>query len=394
MIRVLAVDHTAGVALYRKKFSALARHPGIELTVLAPDRWIEASRPVTLDIDREDRSDGYRLRTGAVVWPGYENRGFFVSGLASAFRAARPHILHLWEEPYSFIALQALTAKRLWAPRASALFYSAYDLERSFRYPWRPASLYKWIELRTFHHCKQATAVTEQAARILRGKGYGGPIEVIPLAIDPEDYPLSLEPRFRAGDSAGGAFRIGYAGRLIQVKGVDTLIRAFADLPATPGSEAKLRIVGGGPEREALRRLARDRGLAERVSFEDPVPHEAMPRFYHDIDVLVLSSRTLPHIQEQFGRVLIEAMACGCVVIGSSSGGIPSVIGDAGLIVPEDDPGALAAAIARVRDEPRLASELRARGRQRVLDRFTWDANARRLTAIYEEMARERTRSS
>ena len=74
-IRVLAVDHTAGVAPFRRKFAAIARHPEIDLTVLAPDRWVENYRTVRLRARRATATDGYRLRAGSVIWPGYENRG-------------------------------------------------------------------------------------------------------------------------------------------------------------------------------------------------------------------------------------------------------------------------------------------------------------------------------
>ncbi|HTK68936.1 MAG TPA: hypothetical protein VL857_03970, partial [Candidatus Eisenbacteria bacterium] len=130
-IRVLAVDHSAGVLPFRRKFAALAALPDIELTVLAPDRWVENYREVRTVPSSED---GYRIETGRVAWPGYENRGFFTSGLAQAMRAARPHILHLWEEPFSFIALEALLLRRVHAPRAKALFFSSDNLTRDGRY--------------------------------------------------------------------------------------------------------------------------------------------------------------------------------------------------------------------------------------------------------------------
>ena len=104
-----------------------------------------------------------------------------------------------------------------------------------------------------------------------------------------------------------------------------------------------------------------------------PVSYEDMPAFLKSLDVLVLPSVTiLPLHREQFGRVLVEAMAAGVPVVGSSSGAIPEVIGDAGLVVPERDPSALAAAIDRVLSEPSLRQALVERGRQRVQSHFAW----------------------
>ena len=92
------------------------------------------------------------------------------------------------------------------------------------------------------------------------------------------------------------------------------------------------------------------------------------------LDILVLPSLTTRTWKEQFGRVLVEGMAAGCVIIGSDSGAIPEVIGDAGIIVPEGNPEALADAIVRVRDDRHLRNSLRETGYTRArrfsLDRF------------------------
>ena len=134
-LRVLAVDHTAGITSFRRKFAALAACPGIQLTVLAPERWVENYREVAADSDRDP---GYRFVRGRIGWPGYENRAFFQSGLGPAIRRARPHVLHLWEEPFSVITLQALSLAALWAPRAVPIFFSSDNLSRDFQYAIAP----------------------------------------------------------------------------------------------------------------------------------------------------------------------------------------------------------------------------------------------------------------
>ena len=104
------------------------------------------------------------------------------------------------------------------------------------------------------------------------------------------------------------------------------------------------------------------------------------------MDAMALPSLTRKNWKEQFGRVLIEAMACEMPVIGSDSGEIPNVIGDAGLVTPEGDAQALAAALARLGADPALRADLARRGRQRVLDRFTQEQVARRTAALYQEV--------
>jgi len=392
-VRVLAVDHTAGVGPFRKKFAAIARRPEIDLTVLAPDRWVENYRAVRLRARRGVASDGYRLRAGSVVWPGFENRGFYVSGLVGAMRETRPDILHLWEEPFALMTLQALIARRAFAPRARALFHSADNWSRDFRYVYRPSWLYARIERFAHGECSAATVVSDEVASVLRAKGYGGPIETVPLGLDLDAYDFPPEGE-RADFARAAAARfglippvVGYLGRLTDQKGVDTLLRAFASLsPRGAAAAATLAIVGDGPARAGLAALAGSLGLGDRVRLLPGVEHADVPAMLAAFDALVLPSRTTPRLVEQFGRVLIEGMAAGCVVIGSSSGAIPSVLGDAGIVFPEDDVAALAEAIRRAIGDPAFAASCRAAGRERVRALYTWDVVADRVVALYRRL--------
>lgn len=390
-IRVLAVDHTAGIAPFRKKFAALAAHPEIDLTVVAPNRWVENYREVrTLP----GGDEGFRFAIGRVGWPGYENRAFFLSGLGAAIRRSRPQILHLWEEPYSVISLQAMWHAALWAREAQLVFSSADNMSGSFHYAYRPSWFYAAVERLAQRRCAAGTAITEEVAETLRRKGFSKPIEIVPLALDLAAYPGNPEigeaDLARRASPAATLNRfglpspiVGYVGRLLPVKGVDLLLRAVAALPAPRPS---LVIVGEGPERYALETMASDLGIGATTRFLPLVAHEDVPALLSSIDVLVLPSRTTPRQKEQFGRVLIEGMAAGCVVIGSSSGGIPHVLGDAGLVFPEENWSALATEIRRAIDDSELARERRVRGRRRVRERYTWDAVAAELLGFYRRL--------
>ena len=165
-------------------------------------------------------------------------------------------------------------------------------------------------------------------------------------------------------------------------KGVDVLLRAVANLHG----DWRLRLLGAGPESGRLRRLTAQLRLSERVCFEPQIPSGQMPEFYATIDLLVLPSRHVRNWTEQFGRVLIEAMACGVPVIGSRCGEIPNVIGDAGLIFPEGDAEALRMQIARVMNDEALRDQLRAHGRARTLEQFTQAGVAQRTVEVYKKM--------
>ena len=127
-------------------------------------------------------------------------------------------------------------------------------------------------------------------------------------------------------------------------------------------------------------------GIADRVEFTSQRPSDEIPAVYHSLDVLVLPSRRTARWQEQFGRVLTEAMACAVAVIGAESGAIPGVIGGAGLLFPEGDVAALTEQLRRLRADERWRAELGERGRQRVAEHFTQEIVARKLVAVYREL--------
>jgi glycosyltransferase involved in cell wall biosynthesis len=177
-------------------------------------------------------------------------------------------------------------------------------------------------------------------------------------------------------------FRIGYAGRLVEEKGVDLLLRAVAGVDG----EWRVSILGDGPFKAHLMELSGALGVEDRVSFELPLPSSAMPSHYRKLDVLVLPSRARPHWKEQFGRVLIEAMACAVPVVGSDSGEIPHVIGDAGLLFPEDDVLALRAHLQALMGDRRLHRSLAQKGRERVVQHYTQRRIAEATRQVYVEV--------
>ena len=166
-------------------------------------------------------------------------------------------------------------------------------------------------------------------------------------------------------------------------KGVDLLLEAVADSKV---GEWSLVIAGDGSHRERLRDLSVNLGLDERVKFVGRMPSAQMPDFYRSLDVLALPSRTMPNWKEQFGRVLVEAMACGVPVLGSDSGEIPQVIGDGGLVFPEGDVSALRGCLARLSSETALRATLSKRARERVLTHYTQRQIALATRDVYRVM--------
>lgn len=350
------------VGIYQRKLEAIAAH-GVDLLTLVPPSWRDERGETRLE---RLYTQGYQLETVPIVRNGdfhlhvYRNIGMWM-------RRFRPQIVHIDEEPYNASAWQAYFHAR--RAGAKTLFFSWQNLERRYPPP------FSWGERWLLDHVDYAIAGTESAAAVWRAKGYRGRLAVIPqFGTDSALFhPVERSPR---------PFTVGYIGRLVEEKGIHLLIEAFARLDQSP----RLIILGGGPEQERLTALANQLGVAERVAFLPQVPSAEIAACYHALDVLALPSLTRAHWKEQFGRVLVEAMASGVPVVGSDSGAIPGVISDAGLIVPEGDSSALAEALRRLRDQPDLYEELRQRGRQRAVEHFSHEHVATATVSVYREM--------
>jgi glycosyltransferase involved in cell wall biosynthesis len=199
---------------------------------------------------------------------------------------------------------------------------------------------------------------------------------VIPqFGVDPELF-------FPGDGGPPEAFVVGFVGRLVREKGVDLLIRAGSALD----HPWRIEVVGDGEERPALERLARELGTADRVRFLGPVPSVGIASIVRGFSALALPSRSLPSWREQFGRALIEGMASGVPVIGSTCGEIPRVIGDAGLTFPEGDWAALAECLVRLQRDPDERRELGRRARARVLDYYTQARVAEQTVGAYRSL--------
>jgi glycogen(starch) synthase len=159
---------------------------------------------------------------------------------------------------------------------------------------------------------------------------------------------------FRAGDSSRNAGDLVLIGRLIKLKGADHAIRSLKIL-AQRGHHCRLSIIGEGPERERLGALARSIGVADQVRFHGPQRPVEVARLLRRHSILLIPSRRLPS-SEPFGVVALEALACGCVPIGTRYGGLPEAVGDCGLLC-DDDPGSLADAAETLLTSPDMRQD-------------------------------------
>lgn len=203
----------------------------------------------------------------------------------------------------------------------------------------------------------------------------GRKIEVVHNGVDVDQFaPLAADPgRLRNGGEEGG-LKVLYAGRLTREKGVHLLIDAMKEV-FRRDSRVNLELVGSfwwgsnkrTPYVEELKAMARDAG--RRVVFRGYVRSDLMPAVYQSADIFVAPSVW----QEPFGKVILEAMACGLPVIASNRGGIPEVVGGAGILLDPEDLPTLSASICRLLADVPLRRRLSVMGRMRAVQEFNWN---------------------
>jgi glycogen(starch) synthase len=232
-----------------------------------------------------------------------------------------------------------------------------------------------WIERAVLRHADAVVVLTGRTAAALRAAGVPADrITTIPSGFDPVLFAGDRDDVF----PALGRPRIGYVGRLAPQKRADLLVRAFGRMTVP----AELVVLGDGPDRGLVRRLAAESPAADRITLAGFVHHAAVAAVLASLDVLVL-----PSAYEEMGSVLTEAMASGLPVVASDVGGIPEVVrhDETGLLVPPGDVAALAAALDRLAGEPRLRARLAAGARGRATE-YAWPALAGRVAAVYGQV--------
>jgi glycosyltransferase involved in cell wall biosynthesis len=352
--------------MYQRKLEEMAALPGVDLSVAVPPYWREKGHDWRLE---RTFTHGYDLTVLPMRLNGHYHLHFY-TGLGRLLDRVRPDIVHFDEEAYNLSTWLAMRAAR--RRKIPFAFFNWQNIPRRYPPPFRA------MEAQVFEGSCLALTGNEAARDIICSKGFRGPVEVIPqFGVDPELFsPANLA---HGAEHAARPFTMGFVGRLISAKGIHVLLEAVGGME----QPWRLRIVGSGPERDAVEARARALKIADFVEFVGQVESTQMPGVMRTLDVLVGPSLTTPRWKEQFGRMLVEAMACEVPVVGSDSGEIPRVIGDAGLVVPEGDATALREAIERLRRDTALREQLGKAGRRRVLGLFTQAAIARATVDAY-----------
>jgi glycosyltransferase involved in cell wall biosynthesis len=374
-LKILSIAHPAVSADGgRLRYYQMAARDDVDVHLVVPAVWQEFGRTLVGAPSNDPRLTLHVLpirlpRAGPMTW--YLH---FYPGLRRVIREVDPDVIHLWEEPWSIVALQARALKG----RAAMVMEVDQNILKRLPPP------FEWIRKQVLDNTDHVLSRSPDATAVVRARGYRGEVSRIGYGVDLTNFHPDVEPA--TPRTVRPEFRIGYVGRLVEEKGLDDALDAMM-LTAAPVS---LAIMGEGPYEARLRQRVAELGLADRVTFRGWGTPADVAAFLRSLDAMVLLTRTTKSVREQFGRVIVESQACGVPVIGSKGGAIPDVVGDGGWIVPESDAAALAKQLDAIVADPQALQVRSAAAQANVRSRFTYGAVADDLVAACKAAAAHR----
>ncbi|MEC4816547.1 MAG: hormogonium polysaccharide biosynthesis glycosyltransferase HpsO [Scytonema sp. PMC 1069.18] len=387
-MKILVASHTYIVDLNCEKLRLLSQlESDIEVTVVVPKKWKPGGVQNKI-IETQYRDEGkFRIVPVSNFSQNHQGLLTFGADIVALLQKLRPQIIQVEQGSRGLSYAEMITLNKLLSLKAKNLFFTWWNIPYKLKFP---ASLLEEYNLKNSHGIISGN---QDGAEILRQHGYQGPIKVMPqLGVDENLFTPTPQPELATQlGIAAEDFVVGFVGRFVPEKGLLTLVDALAILKDKPW---KFLLLGRGPLQSEIMSKIEDHNLKKRVILIESVPHDEVPNYINLMSTLVLPSETNYNLKnltsvgwkEQFGHVLIEAMACKVPVIGSNSGEIPYVIGNTGLVFPEGDIQALADCILQLMEKPELAQNLSELGYQKAMAQYTNKALAKQQLEFYKEL--------
>ncbi len=368
-MRVLRISHSATVDAYRERDRQLSAREGIDLELITPEHWEH------LGGRNEQISEQFPVHRAATYGTGnIPLFAFDANVIKNALVRFKPDIVDIHEEPYSVSGFESVGLAQMYAKSAACVFYSAQNILKHYPPP------FCWSEQYVFKNSYGSYPCSEGVKDVLAAKGFDTNTDVIPLGVDLSTYE-PLGPKRRSDYQFGERdFVIGYFGRVETYKGVQFLIQALGQMKK---SDWRLLIVGSGAYESELRTLANGLGVSDRIIWAGAVDGSDVPAYMRSCDLIAVPSMTTKTWKEQFGRIVVESIACGVPVVAFDSGSLPEVVDDVGLIVREGDLNELCLAIDRFYSDIELRKSLREKGLDKARTQYSWSRVAEEMHMLY-----------
>ncbi|MBF2073333.1 MAG: glycosyltransferase family 4 protein [Synechococcales cyanobacterium C42_A2020_086] len=368
-LKVLFVSHAYVVGVNQGKLAAIAAMGNVNVGLLVPSNWkaLEWNRAIPVEAPHPS----IQLYAKPVLFSGRGGAHLYAPWtLWQVLSDFQPDIIQVEEEVFSLITFEVSIWSRL--KGKPLIVFGWENLDRTL------PVLRQLICQSVLNTARALIPGNEDGAKLLKKWGYTGPIEVMPqMGVDTQFF----SPQ--GPDQNRDQFNIGFLGRLVPEKGIDTLIAAARQL-RDQGLRFRITLCGSGSAETLLKQEAEAQQVADLVTWRGAVRHEQAPTEISKFDVLVLPSRSIPTWKEQFGHVLIEAMAMGVPVIGSTCGEIPHVIGRSDLIFEEGNAAELAAILERMICNPDWRHQIGQYGFNRVQQLYSHERIAERLLDLWQ----------
>ena len=356
-LKVLTIGHSYVVALNRSTVRHIAQDPAFDITVAAPRVFRDELR--TIEIEPEPEDSRIRLVPVDAYWTRMiQLFTYSPSQIRTLLDDGGFDVVHIWEEAYVVAGFQL--SRAVHRRQIPFCFRTAQNIIKQYPYPFR------YFEKSVWRWCTGWIAGARLVFQEMVKKGMPHDTgRVLTLAVDNSRF-RPLSEAAKESTASGLGLRtpiIVYIGRLTEPKGCEVMLQMLRRLD--PEEAWSFFAMGDGPYKRRFEELGKELGIAERVKIA-LLTHDDVADFLPACDILICPSQTRANWREQFGRMTIEAFASGVAVIGSSSGEIPYVIGDAGIVVPEDDIDQWVASVEMLIRDKDKRQALAARGLRRV----------------------------
>jgi glycosyltransferase involved in cell wall biosynthesis len=380
-MKLLVISHACVTPINQQFYAEVERQTGWDLTIVTPSNW----------------KNEYGNKLNSKRWSGYQGQllnipvwksgdiplHIYRSIFIPIFQKLQPDAIYVNHEPYGAATAQLYLANYL-SIRKPIGFFTWQNIFKHYPFP------FQQLQNFVFKESSFAFPGSRSAEEVIRRKGYEGISVILPSGIEPEvyfPYPEAevLKSKLRGTENEA---LVGYVGRIVEEKGLKTLLYALQKIQELPW---QLVVIGSGSYEAEFDAIAQDLQLTHRINRLGYIPHTEAPLYLSAFDLLVLPSETRSNWKEQFGRVIIEAIACGTPVIGSDSGEIPHLIEatGGGLTFLERQSTMLAEQLKQLILNPSLRSKLVERGRQVVLNNYTNTSLVQRFAQTIEKAIHE-----
>ena len=380
-MKILAIDHLSCDPANRRIYDFISNRHGVNLKVIAPSNWIENYKYYG-NKNSDTLKIGYELIYLNNYFPGKPHLMFYTFKLYKIFKNFLPDIIYVNAEPENILMLQVILFAKIYSPKSKIIFVTWRNIKYELlNYPYKLQLIHRIVEKITYKFADACRSFNPTGKELLANAGFKKRIDVIPWGIDTDLY------FFKNTEKKDSELTLGYVGRFVKPKGLEMIALAIYNLRKK--YPVKGILVGDGPIKKDLLKTFDRLNISNHITIVNTVKGDEIVSWLHRMDIFLLPSYSTKKWKEQFGRVLVEAMSAGIPVVGSSSGEIPWVIGNSGLVFREGDQLDMEEKISELICDYKKRDSFSILGRESVIKRFEIKLISERLLNFLGEILYE-----